>query len=204
MSRAETAGAGLFVAVLVLLAGCRGSGSEIEITYGTPLTNSAPITSSDPDPACGALTDADIQAILPQAEKITHSRQSISIMTPPSSQGQALQASGCDFRYKLPSSSESGPGEFIGVQLLFSPSPDQNKAQFEQDSSYLKRREDVGSSWGPQQCAVEVDHISEAVCLSGRCVFKVSTMRGDGSASDQEWSDRVLKPLVQTLAAKTK
>ena len=207
---------GLPLLSTVLVAGCS---SPPEIRFGSAQPSGQRITlpsASDPGlpgaqwpDACTLLSDAEVKAVLPQAEDFTREKQSLTLrridfLKPENSTTEEIPAAGCDIWFRLPDDYD-GRNANIDLFVLRIAGPSVIEKEYRDDRKDKSAIQELGRSWGADDCYS--DRISEGTspnvhCRLGRYYFRVSGHGPNGRLTNQDYTDKVLSQVVQTLAAR--
>ncbi|WP_411082257.1 hypothetical protein [Streptomyces sp. cmx-18-6] len=229
------------VAGAALLTGC-GEEPPTPVTYGAaepagdtlglrPPEGSAIALSQWPD-ACKLVTEAELQAVLPQAKAIKHEPVKLTItnfnpltQAPPGTTGDVPRG-GCKYDFHLPDhgDDEFGNSHFTVVVTsvadagLVKERYREDKDRDEKEKGFV----DLADSWGAQDCYnVEASFQGKVTCLQGTYLFEVD---GDTSAAGvlempptdataaenraavekrrKLWTEKVLSEITRTIAAR--
>lgn len=217
-------------AAVLLLAGC-GSKEVPALRFGSAQPSGNRLAAQPPSGrslalaqwprACEVLSDAEIKAILPQADGIKRQPVKVTVINfdPLSKADQGttgdVPEGGCTFGFGLPDTYESTGNSSIKLTFtavadpaLVAKSYADDLARARDDATkYHKEFADLGTSLGPQGCYADDLARGNLTCHQGPYAFEVSgtsTARGVGEypKADRNWSDKVLRQVVRTLSAR--
>ncbi|MER6301596.1 hypothetical protein ABT247_18815 [Kitasatospora sp. NPDC001539] len=228
-TRTLSAAAALAGAAVLLLAGC--SKEVPALRFGSAQPSGNRLTAQPPSGrslplaqwphGCEVLSDAEIKAILPQADAIKRQPVKVTIINfnplteaDPGTTGDVPDA-GCKFSFGLPDKSDSTSNSSIKLTFTAVADPKLVAKNYADDlahgrddaTKYHKEFEDLGTSLGPQGCYAEDLASGNLTCHQGPYEFEVSgssTAGGVGEypKADRNWSDKVLRQVVRTLSAR--
>ncbi|QKW07528.1 hypothetical protein HUT18_15205 [Streptomyces sp. NA04227] len=228
------AGAGL-----ALLVGCSEDSPPPPVEFGaakpagdrlglTPPAGASLPLAQWPD-GCKLLTDAEVTAILPQAENVEREPVKVTILNfdplseaAPGTTGD-VPSGGCKFTFDLPGNSGGASSATVTVTALADASLTAQKYdEDKQDDSSEKGFKDLNSSWGAESCYLFEGPIgAEITCRQGPYVFELDgSSHAEGLAPnpgpdakpsenlaaaakrEQVWTDKVLSQVARTVAAR--
>ncbi|MFJ8622971.1 hypothetical protein ACIRD3_08990 [Kitasatospora sp. NPDC093550] len=217
-------------AAVLLLAGC--SSKEVPaLRFGSAQPSGDRLTAQPPSGrslalaqwphGCEVLSDAEIKAILPQADGIKRQPVKVTVINfnplsqaDPGTTGDVPEG-GCKFSFGLPDTYESTSNSSIKLTFTAVADPALIAKAYADDlararddaTKYHKEFEDLGTSLGPQGCYADDLARGNLTCHQGPYEFEVSgtsTAHGVGEypKADRNWSDNVLRQVVRTLSAR--
>ncbi|MFJ4184989.1 hypothetical protein [Kitasatospora sp. NPDC089509] len=228
-AHALSAATALAGAAALLLAGC---GTEVPaLKFGSAQPSGDRLAAQPPSGrslklaqwphGCEVLSDAEIKAILPQADSIKRQPVKVTIINfnplteaDPGTTGDAPDA-GCKFGFGLPDKYESKSNSSITLTFtavadpaLVTKSYAKDLARAREDATkYHKEFDDLGTSLGPQGCYSDDLARGNLTCHQGPYEFELSGMStasgvGQYPAADRNWGDKVLRQVARTLGAR--
>ncbi|MEU8512885.1 hypothetical protein AB0C76_15025 [Kitasatospora sp. NPDC048722] len=228
-THALSAATALAAAAVLLLAGC--SKEVPALRFGSAQPSGDRLAAQPPSGrslalaqwphACEVLSDAEIKAILPQADGIKRQPVKVTVINfnPLSGADQGttgdVPEGGCKFSFGLPDKSESAGNSSIKLTFTAVADPALVAKSYADDlaharddaTKYHKEFEDLGTSLGPQGCYAGDLARGNLTCHQGPYEFEVSgtsTAGGVGEypKADRNWSDKVLRQVARTLGAR--
>lgn len=230
------------VAGAALLTGCGEEEPPTPVEYGSarpagdtlglrPPEGSALALSEWPD-ACKLVTEAELQAIVPQATALEHEPVKLTIMNfnplaeaGPGTTGD-VDRGGCKFDFHLP---DHGDDEFtnshftVVVTAIADPALVEKSYREDKDGDGTEKGfTDLADSWGAQDCySTAAAGTDKVMCLQGPYVFEVDgetssagvvDMPDPGAKASENlaaaaerrklWKEKVLTEVTRTVAAR--
>ncbi|MEO3782073.1 hypothetical protein ABGB12_01995 [Actinocorallia sp. B10E7] len=201
------------LAVAALVSGC-GEPPELRFGAAQPSGEKLDLPSGGrsglpgeqwPD-ACELVDDAELKAILPQAEKIERERQSLTLHKVDFLGGgfdtEEIPAAGCQIDLRLPDDYD-GVNTFITFSMRQIADPSVIREEYREDRGRDRdETQSLGTSWGADECHAEKSGLRSVYCRLGQYYFEI---RGRGPSSritEQDFTDKVLSQIVQTVTAR--
>lgn len=212
-----------------LLGGCGDDKSKDPVVFGSApppaakLEISAPagdvVPASSWPSACAFLTDGEIKALLPQADRIERLPKKVSVISIlDKAQNQSAAEGGCSYSFWLKGATIEDVDASVQITIAAVADPELVTEHYEEQRDQDRTRtdrdgiEDHREQFGPEGCySWSASYTFTAVCHQGPLMFQVAgsgygtfpgVPDGDLLAKGRQWRDKVLAPVAGIVAAK--